>query len=93
MTEKETDLEKYISDKIDEYITDEKLKQLGYTKETFKNSKLRLFLRSMMLTMEEAILDETARLMKENSLSYGEARILANKIVRKSFEIGMKSEK
>ena len=92
MNENETDLEKYISDKIDEYITDEKLKQLGYTKETFKNSELRLLFQSMMLSMEKAIQDETARLMKENSLSYGEARILATKIVRNSFEIGMKSE-
>ena len=92
MTENETDLEKCISDKLDD-VTDEKLEQLGYTKETFKNSELRLLIQSMLLSMEKAIQDETVRLMKENSLSYGEARILATNIVRKSFEIGMKSEK
>lgn len=53
------------------------LKSMGYTKETFKGSRMELILKSMISSTEEVIQEETQKLMKGNSLSYGEARMIA----------------
>ena len=77
---------------IDEYIDDEKLEKLGYTRETFKGSNTEALLESMLFATEKTIQEETKRLMKEHSLSYGEARIIATDVVLKSIENGLKEE-
>ena len=75
MTEKE-DLDK-MNINLEEYMSEEKLEKLGYTKETFKGSNLEALLESMIFGSEKTIQNETQRLMKEYSLSYGEARVIA----------------
>lgn len=50
--------------------------ELGYTKENFKGSKLEMLLESLFSSIEEVIQEDTIKLMKENGLSYGEARII-----------------
>lgn len=60
-----------------DFIDDEQLEKIGYTKETFKGSKMESLLKSMISSTEEMIQEETQKLMKGNSLSYGEARIIA----------------
>ena len=77
---------------IDEYIDDEKLEKLGYTRENFKGSNAEALLESMLFATEKTIQEETKRLMKEHSLSYGEARITATNVVLKSIENGLKEE-
>ena len=77
---------------IDEYIDDKKLEKLGYTRETFKGSNLEALLESMLFSTEKTIQKETKRLMKEHSLSYGEARIIATDMVLKAVENGLKEE-
>ena len=77
---------------IDEYIDDKKLEKLGYTRETFKGSNTEALLESMLFATEKTIQEETKRLMKEHSLSYGEARIIATDVVLKSIENGLKEE-
>lgn len=84
MTDNEFDIMDHISEE-----RFEKLKELGYTKETFKNSNLKALLEAMMLSFEKTIQDETLRLMKEHNLSYGEARTIAYDIVRKSVKEGL----
>lgn len=84
MTEKQIDLM--------EKITDEQLEKLGYTKETFKGSNTEALLESMLFATEKTIQEETKRLMKENSLTYGEARIIATSNVLNSIEKGLKNE-
>lgn len=84
MTEKQIDLM--------ENITDEQLEKLGYTKETFKGSNTEALLESMLFATEKTIQEETKRLMKENSLTYGEARIIATSNVLNSIEKGLKNE-
>ena len=75
---------------IDEYIEDKRLEKLGYTRETFKGSNTEALLESMLFSTEKTIQEETQRLMKEHSLSYGEARIMATDVVLKSIENGLK---
>ena len=77
---------------IDEYIDDKKLEKLGYTRETFKGSNTEALLESMLFATEKTIQEETKRLMKENSLSYGETRIIATSNVLNSIEKGLKNE-
>ena len=77
---------------IDEYIDDKKLEKLGYTRETFKGSNTEALLESMLFATEKTIQEETKRLMKEHSLSYGEARITATNVVLNSIENGLKEE-
>ena len=77
---------------IDEYIDNKKLEKLGYTRETFKGSHLEALLESMLFATEKTIQEETKRLMKEHSLSYGEARIIATDMVLKAVENGLKEE-
>ena len=77
---------------IDEYIDDKTLEKLGHTRETFKGSNLEALLESMLFSTEKTIQEETKRLMKEHSLSYGEARITATNVVLKSIENGLKEE-
>ena len=84
MTEKQIDLM--------EHISDEQLEKLGFTRESFKDSNLKLFMESVMLSVDEAVKDETQKLMKEHSLSFGEARIIAYERVRKSLEKMTKGE-
>ena len=84
MTEKE-DLYK-MNINLEEYMSEEKLEKLGYTKETFKGSNLEAFIKAMMFGLEKTIQDETQKLMKEHSLSYGEARIIATERALNSFK-------
>jgi len=77
---------------IDEYIDDKKLEKLGYTRETFKGSNAEALLESMLFATEKTIQEETKRLMKEHSLSYGEARIIATSNVLNAIEKGLKNE-
>lgn len=78
---------------ISRYISDEKLKAIGYTKKTFKGSNLEALLEAMLYSTKKTIQEETQRLMKEHSLSYGEARIIAIDRVLKSIKYGMEKEK
>ena len=78
---------------IEEQITEERLEKIGYTKETFKGSNTEALLKAMLLATEKTIQDETQRLMKEHSLSYGEARIIAIDRVLESIKNGMEKEK
>lgn len=71
---------------INSYISDEKLKEIGHTRETFQDSNLKILLESMLMGTEQTIQDETKKLMKEHSLSYGEARNIAIKRTRDSVE-------
>lgn len=88
MTKKE-----YKTIDIMDYISDEKLKELGYTdKESFQESNTKLLLEAMLMSTEKTIKDETKRLMKEHSLSYGEARGIATEQVLKSIKCGLKRE-
>ena len=73
---------------INEYITDEQIKKFGHTRETFQESNLKLLLESMLYGAEKTIQEETQRLMKEHSLTYGEARSIATKQVIKSISKG-----
>lgn len=77
---------------IDEYIDDKKLEELGYTRETFKGSNAEALLESMLFATEKTIQEETIRLMKEHSLSYGRARIIATNNVLNAIEKGLKKE-
>lgn len=77
---------------IDEYIDDKNLEKLGYTRETFKGSNLEALLESMLFETEKTIQEETKRLMKEYSLSYGEARIIATDMAIKAIKYGLKEE-
>jgi hypothetical protein len=70
-------------------LSDEQLKKIGYTKETFKGSNLEAFIEAMLFGIEKAIKDETQKLMKEHSLSYGEAREIATERVLTSFKRGI----
>lgn len=69
---------------VNEYISDDKLKEIGYTRERFQDSNLKMFWESMLVGIELTVQDETRRLMKEYSLSYGEARNIAYEITRNS---------
>ena len=73
---------------IDEYVPDEFLEKLGFTRETFKESNVKALLESMVLGMEDVIQEETLRLMREYGLSYGEARTVAIERVRESIRDG-----
>lgn len=73
---------------IDEYVPDEFLEKLGFTRETFKESNTKALLEAMILGAEDTIQEETQRLMKEHSLSYGEARTMAIERVRESIRDG-----
>ena len=73
-------------------LTDNELAKLGYTKETFKGSNTEALLESMLFATEKTIQEETKRLMKEHSLSYGEARIIATSNVLNAIENGLKEE-
>ena len=77
---------------MNDFIEDEQLKKLGYTRETFKGSNTEALLESMLFATEKTIQEETKRLMKEHSLSYGEARIMATDMVLKSIKYGLKNE-
>lgn len=77
---------------IDEYIDDEKLEKLGFTREIFKGSHTEALLESMLFATEKTIQEETKRLMKEHSLSYGEARIIATDMALKAIKYGLKNE-
>ena len=63
---------------IAEYVSEENLnkflKKLGYTNESFQDSNLKIFIESMIYGAEKTIHEETLKLMKENNLTYGEAR-------------------
>lgn len=78
---------------ITEYVSDEKLKVFGHTKETFKGSNLEALLEAMLYSTEKTIQEETQRLMKEHSLSYGEARMIASDRVLEAIKNGMEKEK
>ena len=71
---------------MSDFIDDEKLEKLGYTRETFKGSNIEALLQSMIFATEKTIQEETQRLMKENSLTYGEARIIATSNVINAIE-------
>ena len=71
---------------IMDHITDEKLEKLGYTKETFKGSNLEAFMEAMFLGIEKTIEEETKNLMREHSLTYAEARIIAVERTLNSFK-------
>lgn len=73
-----------------EYVTDEILEKLGYTHETFQDSMFKLFLESLINSSEEIIHEETEKLMREYSLSYGEARGIAVKKVIGAMKINGK---
>ena len=77
---------------MDEHIMNKHLEKLGYTRETFKGSNLEALLESMLFASEKTIQEETKRLMKEHSLSYGEARIIATDLVLKSIKYGLKNK-
>lgn len=64
-------------DKIIDYISDEQLEKLGFTRETFKGSRTELFLQCLLEGTEQTINEDTQRLMKEHNLSFAEARSLA----------------
>ena len=76
---------------INDYLTEEQLKKFGHTKETFKGSNLEAFIEAMVFGTEKTIQQETHRLMKEHSLSYGEARGIAIKRVISSFKKGVEN--
>ena len=73
---------------IDEYVPDEFLEKLGFTRGTFKESNVKALIEAMVLGMEDVIQEETLRLMKAYSLSYGEARSIAIERVRESIRDG-----
>ena len=77
---------------IDKYVPDEFLEKIGHTRETFKDSEIKNLLESMVLGMEDTIKGETQRLMKEHSLSYGEARIIATERVINSLKHNLGKE-
>ena len=60
-----------------DYLSDEQLEKIGYTRETFKGSKTELFLQCLLEGTEQTINEDTQRLMKEYNLSFGEARSIA----------------
>ena len=68
------------------------LKEIGMTKEQFKDSNLKFLLQAMIGSTEEAIQDGTKELMKEHSLSYGEARIIATEKVLSEVKTMMKGD-
>lgn len=65
-------------------VSDDDLEKFGFTKKTFKGSNLELLFESMIFAFEKTVDEETKRLMKEYSLSFGEARNIAFNIVKKS---------
>ena len=75
---------------IMDHITDEQLEKLGYTRESFKDSNVKLLLEAMLLSFEDTVQEETKKLMKTNSLTYAEARNIAFKNVFNAVAIGLK---
>ena len=63
--------------KVIDYLSDEQLEKIGFTRETFKGSKTELFLQCLLEVTEQTINEDTQRLMKEHNLSFGEARSFA----------------
>ena len=64
------------------------LEELGYTKETFKGTELELFIKAMIKGIDKFVQEETKRLMKEHSLSYGEALGIVLCAIKKQMMVG-----
>lgn len=77
---------------LGDLVSDEDLEKLGYTKETFKGSNTEALLESMLLSFEKTVQEETRNLMKNHSLSYGEARMIAFKRVFNAVANGLKGD-
>lgn len=75
---------------VTELISDEQLEKLGFTREAFEESNVKILLESMLFGFEETLKEETQKLMKEHSLSYGEARSIAFNRVFGAVANGMK---
>ena len=71
-------------------ISDEQLEKIGYTRESFKGSNTEALLEAMLLSFEKNMQEETQNLMKNHSLSYGEARMIAFKRVFNAVANGLK---
>ena len=71
---------------IAEEITDEQLEGIGMTREHFRDSPARHLLDAMLMAFDKTVQETTLKLMKEKSLSYGEAYSLAVEMTRKSAE-------
>lgn len=78
---------------ITSIISNDNLEKIGFNKETFKGSDLELLFESMFFAFEKTVGEETQRLMKEYSLSLGEARNIAFNMVKKSIILNMKKNK
>lgn len=72
-----------------DFIDDEQLEKMGYTKENFKGSRMELLLKSVISSTEEIIQEETLKLMKGNGLTYGEARMIAISNILNSITKGL----
>ena len=84
-----TELGDYVSEKI----TDEQIAKFGMTREQFEQSEVKNLLEAMLYSTEKTIQEETQRLMKECSLSYGEARSIASRRVLNAVHDGMERDK
>ena len=84
-----TELGDYISEKI----TDKQIAKFGMTREQFEQSEVKNLLEAMLYSTEKTIQEETQRLMKEHSLSYGEARSIASRRVLNAVHDGMERDK
>lgn len=78
---------------ISEIVTDKQIAKFGMTREQFEKSEVKNLLEAMLYSTEKNIQEETQRLMKECSLSYGEARGIATKKVREAIIEGMEKDK
>ena len=78
---------------VNEYIIDKHIKKLGMTREQFENSEVKNLLEAMMHAYVKTVHETALKLMKEKSLSYGEATFIAHKMVHKSVEWGLKNER
>lgn len=81
---------------IAEYISEENLnkflKKIGHTNETFEDSELKKFIESMIYGAEKTIHEETLKLMKENNLTYGEAKNIVTPKIIEAIREGLKKD-
>ena len=68
------------------------LKKLGYTNESFQDSNLKIFIESMIYGAEKTIHEETLKLMKENNLTYGEAKNIVTPKILEAIRGGLKKD-
>lgn len=77
---------------LTEYIPDDELEKIGFTKETFKGSRVEALLEVTRYGIEKIIQEETQRLMREHNLSYGEARSIVTDAVLNTLKYRLKDD-